>query len=115
MKSPPTIEGGEGEGEGAKKLTRQQIYDLSNELEDLHRQVGNTSHEFAKLNTENTRLKDEARDLTNDFDECLERVNDLTDQLNHMQNLSERLVKSEAENSELTERLEVVEVMTLTR
>lgn len=86
---------------------KQKISDLSYELEDLHRQVGNTSHELAKLNTENTRLKDEARDLTNDFDECLERVNDLTDQLINMQNLSERLVKSEAGNSELTERLEV--------
>lgn len=86
---------------------KQKISDLSNELADLHRQVGNTSHEITKLKTENTRLKDEACDLTNDFDECLARVNDLTDQLIHMQRLSERLVKSEAENSELTERLEV--------
>lgn len=86
---------------------KQQISGLSKELDDLRRQVGNTNNELAELNIENTRLKDEARDLTNDFDECLERVNDLTDKLIHMQNLGERLVKSEAENSELTEQLEV--------
>lgn len=110
------IVGGSGESEEqVSRLTllhenhecKQKISDLSKELDDLRRQVGNTNNELAELDTENTRLKDEARDLTNDFDECLERVNDLTDKLIHMQNLGERLVKSEAENSELTERLEV--------
>jgi chromosome segregation ATPase len=105
------IVGGSGESEEqVSRLTllhenhecKQKISDLSKELDDLRRQVGNTNNELAELNTENTRLKDEARDLTNGFDECLERVNDLTDKL-----ISERLVKSEAENSELTERLEV--------
>ena len=110
------IVGGSGESEEqVSRLTllhenyecKQKISDLSKELDDLRRQVGNTNNELAELNTENSRLKDEARDLTNDFDECLERVNDLTDKLIHMQNLGERLVKSEAENSELTEQLEV--------
>jgi len=110
------IVGGSGESEEqVSRLTllhenhecKQKISDLSKELDDLRRQVGNTNNELAELNTENTRLKDEARDLTNDFDECLERVNDLTDKLIHMQNVGERLVKSEAENSELAERLEV--------
>ena len=105
------IVGGSGESEEqVSRLTllhenhecKQKISDLSKELDDLRWQVGNTNNELAELNIENTRLKDEARDLTNDFDECLERVNDLTDKL-----ISERLVKSEAENSELTERLEV--------
>ncbi len=97
----------------------QGISELSDQFVDLRQQLENanrTSYELDGLKAENTRLRAESRHLTNDLADCRKKMTDLSNVLlatqqqlrcsrNGEESLKDRFVQSEAEKSELTDRL----------
>ena len=95
----------------------QKISDLSDELDAARRQLnGAKQHESKRassemdgLRMENTRLRAERQDLTQDFDDCCQKMNDVTNELSRvylqLQDSKEREVVVEKEKAELANML----------
>lgn len=95
----------------------QKISDLSDELDGARRQLnGAKQHESKRassemdgLRMENTRLRAERQDLTQDFDDCCQKMNDVTNELSRvhlqLQDSKEREVVVEKEKAELANML----------
>ena len=95
----------------------QKISDLSDELDGARRQLnGAKQHESKRassemdgLRMENTRLRAERQDLTQDFDDCCQKMNDVTNELSRvhlqLQDSKEREEMVEKEKAELANML----------
>lgn len=99
-----------------------QFVDLRQQFENANENaVKRTSYELDGLKAENIRLRAESRHLTNDFADCRKKMTDLSNVLlatqqqlrcsrNGEESSKGRLVQSEAEKSELTDRLNAANV-----